>query len=177
MWAPAVTAELLELVVGLCHFQSRAVEALIGVEIWLVGGKKQASMEVVGAALGSDLYLCAAEGSILGVLAVGEAFYAVYRFFRRRDDCRPAPNSAAGADAVNRNAVVFILLTDRQSLWTVFCLENTLIAAGRTGPLCTGNIYSITAPTLRAIPNDTRAHLIRLEHAAPAGRQSSIPLA
>src|SRR5258708_11415529 len=113
MWAPAVTAELFELIVVPRHFQTRAVEALISVEIWLVGGKKQASMEVVGAALGSDLYLCAAEAFILGVIAVGEDFYAVYRFFRRRDDCRPAPNSAAGADALIPDAVVFFLMHDR----------------------------------------------------------------
>src|SRR6516162_8096212 len=127
-------------------------------------------MILVGAALGDDLNLCAAEASILGVIAVGEDFYTVDRVFRRCNDRRSAPDGARGADTVDRNAVILVLLPGGQRLRTVFRLENTLVAAGRARPLCSWEVCGATAISLGTIAEDARRQLDQLEDVAPERR-------
>src|SRR5438046_10728783 len=97
-------------------------------------------MELIAAALGSDLNLGATEASILGIITSGDDFYAINGIFRRRDDCSSAPDGARRADTVNCNAVVFILPATGQNLRTVFRRQNARVPSGSRGPLCRGNM-------------------------------------
>src|SRR5260370_10177398 len=83
-------------------------------------------MEVVGAALRGNLNLGAAEATILGIIAIGDDFYAVHGIFRRRDDRCTAPDGAGGGDAVNRNPIVLSLLSTANDLRTIFVLEDAV---------------------------------------------------
>src|SRR5271156_4146233 len=98
-------------------------------------------MELVAAALGSDLNLCATEAATLGVIAVGDNLHAFNGLFRRSNDCSPAPDGAGGADTVDRNAVVLIPPAMGQRLRPVFRLKNALAAPRRSGALRAGNIF------------------------------------
>src|SRR5258706_3840656 len=113
-------------------------------------------MKVVGAALGSNLNLGSAEATKFSIVAIRENFHAVNRVFRRCNDGGSTPNGTGGADTVNHNAVVFILLTSGQSLRAVFGLENALIAAGPTRTLGSGKVCALTAGTLRAVAENAR---------------------
>src|ERR1700694_3648465 len=62
--AADAAAEMLELV-SVSGWRTATVVALKGVEVRLVGGEEEAAVNVVGAALGSDLKLSAAEAAIL----------------------------------------------------------------------------------------------------------------
>src|SRR5438477_349011 len=123
----------------------QAVESLVRVESGAVDGKESAAVEVVAAALGSELNLGATKASVLGVVTIGENFYVFHGIFGGRDDCGSAPDGAGGADPVDRIAVVLILLAGGESLGTVFCLKNTLVASGATGSLCSGQVLGIAA--------------------------------
>src|SRR5947208_3018943 len=127
-------------------------------------------MELIAAALGSDLNLGATEASILGIIASGDDFYAINGIFRRCDDCSSTPDSARSADTVNRNAVVFILPATGQNLRTVFRGKNACVAAGSPGALCAGKILTPTTTSLGPIAEDTRRQLEQLEDIAPERR-------
>jgi len=73
----------------------------MGIQARLVGRKKETAMDIVRAALGNNLNLGAAEAAVLGVIAIGDDFYAIDGIFRRCDDRRTAPDGTGGADAVN----------------------------------------------------------------------------
>ena len=79
-------AELFELTVVSCDGKTSAVEALICVQVRLVGGEKATSMEVVRATLRNDLQLGAGEAAILGIIAIGDDFNAINGILRRSDD-------------------------------------------------------------------------------------------
>src|SRR6267154_6232111 len=109
-------------------------------------------MDVVGAALGSDLDLGSAEAAIFGVISVGHDFYALDRIFRRGDDSCSAPDRAGGADAVNRNAIVLSLLPIGNDLCTVFGLEDAVRTTGSSPPsLGAGKVKAATGLSLRPI--------------------------
>src|SRR5713101_9981464 len=120
-------------------------------------------MELIAAALGSDLNLGATEASILGIIAIGDNFYAFNGIFRRRDDCSSAPDGARRADTVNRNAVVFILPAIGKNLRTVFRGKNACVAAGCPWALRAGETLTATTISLRAIAKDARCQLDQLE--------------
>src|SRR5207244_492734 len=164
--APKLTKEA----VVSSHLIARAVEALVGVQARTVSGKEETAMVLVGAALGSDLNLGATEAAVLGIIAMGNDFHAFYRIFRGRNDGRSAPDCARGADTINRNAVVFILLTSCQSLRTVFRLENALIAAGCTGALRAGKILAAAPSSLRPSAEHAWRQLDQLEDVASERR-------
>jgi 4-diphosphocytidyl-2C-methyl-D-erythritol kinase len=49
---------------------------LIGVEARFVIRVEEAAVEIIGAGLGSDVDLCTVEATILGVVTIGDNFYA-----------------------------------------------------------------------------------------------------
>src|ERR1700738_4532316 len=109
-------------------------------------------MDVVSAALGSDLNLGAAEAAILGVIGIGDDFYAFDRIFRRCDDCSSAPDDAGGADTVNRDAVVLSLLPAGNDLRTVFGLEYAVRTTGLPSAcLRAGEVIVVIAASLRTV--------------------------
>jgi hypothetical protein len=69
-------AELVKKVVVPQHVLVLAVEALIGVQARTVNGEESTAMDLVGAALGSDLNLGSAEASILRIIAIRDDFHA-----------------------------------------------------------------------------------------------------
>src|SRR5207302_5346270 len=93
--AADAATELLELIV-VSGWRIAAVVALKGVQVRLMGGEEEAAVNVVSAALGSDLKLSAAEAAIFSVIAVGDYFHTLNGVFRRRDDSRTAPDRAGG---------------------------------------------------------------------------------
>src|SRR6266404_4844306 len=121
-----------------------------------MSGEERAAMKVVGAALGNNLNLGSAEAAKFSIVAIGENFHALYGIFRGGNDCRSTPDGAGGADAVDHDAVVFILLASGQSLRAVFGLENALIASGPAGTLGSGKVCALTAGTLRAVAENAR---------------------
>src|SRR5215469_9807992 len=74
---PDAAAELVELVVISQDGVAEAVVRLEGVQVWLVGDKEKAAVEVVGAALGGDFDVCPGKATILGIVAVGNNFYVL----------------------------------------------------------------------------------------------------
>src|SRR5437879_13147225 len=116
-------------------------------------------MILVGTALGNDLNLGAAKASILGVIAIGEDFYAFHRVFRRCNDGSSTPDGAGGADTVDRNAVILVLLAGGQRLRTVFRLENARVAAGRAWPLGSGEGGGATALSWGPSAGDARGQV------------------
>ena len=85
-------------------------------------------MELVGATLGRDLKMGAAETSILSIVCVGHNLDAFHGIFRRSDNGRAAPDGAYGADAVNRDAVVLRLLPIGNNLHAIFRFEDAVSA-------------------------------------------------
>lgn len=153
------SAELVELIGVLRHGKARAVESLVCVEARFVVRKEETAVEVVRAALGSNLNLGAAETAILGIVAVGNDFYALNGIFGRRDDRCTAPDGTCGANAVDRNAIVFRLLTIGDDLCAVFGFKDAVRATGLPAAcLCAWKIITVTsASTLRAIREGSRS--------------------
>ena len=128
-------------------------------------------MIVVRAALGSNLNLSAGETSILSIVAIGDDFYALHGIFRRCDDRGSAPDSAGGADAVKRNAIVLGLLPVADDLRTVFGLENAVRTTGLPSAcLRAGEVIVVAAARLRAIREGSGSQLDELEDIAPERR-------
>ena len=63
-------AELIELIVVSLIGKQIAIERLVGVQVRLVSGVKEAAVEVISATLRSDLNLRPTEAAILGVIAI-----------------------------------------------------------------------------------------------------------
>src|SRR5580698_8610711 len=126
--------------------------------------EERAAMVAVCTALGRHLDLSAAEPSSLRVIAVGNDFHALDRVFRRRNDSRAAPHRAGSADAVNRNAIVFILAAMSESLGTVFCAENSVGTPSGAGALGARNVYAAAAAALCSITEHSRRQLNQLEN-------------
>src|SRR5260370_31997518 len=170
-WAADATAELFKLIVVSRHGKTRAVEALIRIQVRLVGRDKETAVDVVRAALGGNLNLCAAEATVLGVIGVGEDFYAYDRIFRRCDDRRSAPDDASGADTVDRNAVVLSLLPAGNDLRTVFGLEDAVRTTGLSSVcLSAGKIIVTAATSLRAVTEASGTQLRELQNVASERR-------
>ena len=110
-------------------------------------------MDLVAAALGSDLNLGAAEAAVFRVIAIGDNFHVLNRLFRWRNDCSSAPDCADGADSVDRDAVVLILPTIGQSLRSVLGRENSFLASGCAGSLRAGKLRTATAIPCAPLPN------------------------
>ena len=106
------TAQLIKPVIVSQHCIALAVEALVCIETGAMSCKEETSMEIVGAALGSDLNLGAAEARIFGIIAIGDNLYTFNRVLRRCDDGGAAPHSAGGADPVDGDAIILILLAN-----------------------------------------------------------------
>ena len=110
-------------------------------------------MEIIAPALGRDLKLRASEAAIFGVVAVRNDFYAFDGIFRRRDDGAASPNSAGGADAVNRNAVILGLVAVGDNLDAVLSREDAGRAArSACASLSAGKVKTTPAAALRFIP-------------------------
>src|SRR4051794_12223749 len=123
-------------------------------------------MEIIGAALGSDLDLSTTETPALRVIAVRHYLYAVDGFLRRCDDGRSAPDGAGSTDSINRYTVVFILLARGYCLRPIFGLKNARVTAGSTGTLCSGKIVAASSASLRAIAKNARRQLCKLKDIA-----------
>src|SRR5580700_5139005 len=144
--ATDAAAELFELIGVFRHAIACAVEGLVGIQARLVGRDKKTAMDVVRAALGGNLKLCAGEAAILGIITIGDNFDAIDGIFRRCDDRCPAPDGAGGADAVNRNAVILGLLPTGNDLRAVFGLKNAVRTTGLPSPgLSTGKVIVVAA--------------------------------
>src|SRR5215471_17863120 len=75
--AANTAAELIELVFVTRDLIALPIKRLIGVQVRLMGCKKQAAVELVASALRCDLNLRAAEPAILRVVAVGDDLYII----------------------------------------------------------------------------------------------------
>ena len=91
-----------------------------------MGGNEETAMDVVGAALRGNLNLRATEAAVLGVIGIRKNLYTFNGVLGRRYDRCAAPDGASGADAINRNAVVFGLLPTGDDLRSVFGLEDAV---------------------------------------------------
>ena len=152
---------------GISQIAGSAVIGLIRVEAGTVSGDEEASVIVIGAALGSNLDRRAAEAAILGVVIVGHNLEAFDGFFRRGDDGRSTPNRAGRADAVNGNAVVWGLLSVGADGRAVLSVEDSLV-----GALCSAagfsarKVVASSAAALGTIAEDAGSQLRELEDVA-----------
>ncbi len=93
--------------------------SLVGVEAGPVQSEEGATVNLVGAALGGDHRLSAAEAAVFSVIVVGHDADVGDGIFGRRNDGGSTPDRADGADTVDRNAIASILLTVGVGLRTV----------------------------------------------------------
>lgn len=132
--AADATAELAELVVVSLDGQAVAVEALIGVEVGLVGCEEEAAVKIIAAALGSDLQLGTAEAAILGVIAIGDDFNAFDRILRWRYDRRATPDGTRGTDTIDGYSIVLSLISVGNDLRAILGLEDAIVTSGSASP-------------------------------------------
>jgi len=115
--------------------------------------------------------LGAAETAVLGVIAVGDDLDVLNGVFRRRNDGGSAPDSAGGADTVDTDAVVLVLLARRQRLRTIFRLKDSAASAVSARALRARQVGSASASSQPAIAKDARRQLNQGEDISSERRQ------